>query len=191
MYKLYISLLVGYCLIHSVLADNSLMKRVYYSWWYRFFYVVFAIISLFPILYVYTKIPGEEFFYPQNKLLYFIGLAGLIFGIYATRSYDNLSFLGIRQIKEFVLNSKKYEESKNITFKGALRVVRHPYYLSGILILWGRPLYIKDMILNFIFTAYFIIGAFNEERKLLQIFGKGYQNYKSRVPMLIPRIFKK
>lgn len=191
MYKLYILLLIGYCLIHSVLADNSLMKKVYYSWWYRFFYVVFAIISLVPIFWVYKEIPGEDFFYPQNNLLYLIGLGGLIFGIYATRSYDNLSFLGIRQIKEFVLNRKKYEESKKITFKGALRVVRHPYYLSGILILWGRPLYIKDMILNVIFTAYFIIGALNEERKLLKTFGKDYRHYKSRVPMLIPRIFKK
>ena len=191
MHKTYTLLLITYCLIHSVLADNFLMKKIYNLWWYRFFYVVFSVLSLIPISYVYIKIPKELSFYPQSNSLYFIGLAGLIFGIYATRSYDNLSFLGIKQLKNYILHKEKIEDNKQLNFDGALKIVRHPYYLAGILILWGRPLYIKDLILNIVFTTYFIIGALNEERKLVRIFGGDYLKYKSKVPMFIPRIFKK
>lgn len=191
MYRFYVLLLILYCVVHSVLADNFLLKRVYYSWWYRLFYVILSVILLIPIFYVYFKLPEESLFYYSNRLLYFIGIAGLAFGVYATQSYDNLSFLGLRQVSEFVLHRKVHEDSKQISFKGALRIVRHPYYLAGMLILWGRPLYIRDLILNLIFTAYFITGAFNEERKLLKTFGKSYQVYRDKVPMFIPRFFKR
>ena len=35
-------------------------------------------------------------------------------------------------------------------------------------------------------TAYFVIGAWFEERKLERVFGEAYSRYRSRVPGLLP-----
>ena len=58
--------------------------------------------------------------------------------------------------------------------------------LAGILLLWGRNLDSADMIVNVVFTAYLIIGATLEEKKLVKEFGDDYLEYKRTVSMLVP-----
>jgi len=38
-------------------------------------------------------------------------------------------------------------------------------------------------------TAYILVGLQLEERDLIAEFGATYQNYRQRVPMLVPRLF--
>lgn len=195
LYVVFVFLLTVYCIIHSLLADNFLMKKVYYSWWYRFFYVLQSIFLLFPIFIIYNKLPKINLFYPDNGLKYLLytpSILGIYIGYLATKVYDNASFLGVKQVYQYFKNKKKYFFKNEGAFKqeGILKVVRHPYYLAGILILWGRPLYYKDLITNIVLTLYFIIGAINEERKLIKIYGDTYKKYKAEVPMLIPRFYK-
>lgn len=195
LYVVFVLSLTVYCIIHSLLADNLLMKKVYYSWWYRFFYVLQSIFLLFPIFIIYIKLPKINFFYPDNGLkylLYIPSILGIYIGYLATKVYDNTSFLGVKQVYQYFKNKKKHFFERESAFKqeGILKNVRHPYYLAGILILWGRPLYYKDLITNVVFTLYFIIGAINEERKLIKIYGDTYKKYKAEVPMLIPRFYK-
>lgn len=40
--------------------------------------------------------------------------------------------------------------------------------------------------LNLGLTAYVLIGAYFEERKLVSEFGEGYAEYRRRTPMLMP-----
>jgi len=169
------------------------MRKIYRLWWYRFFYVILSTVLLIPLFAIYLSLPKDTFFYPSfpyTLLLYSIGAVGLAVGYIASKSYDNDSFLGLKQINLYFKNNEKYyfESADLVTDKGILGIVRHPYYLAGILLLWGRPLYLKDLITNVIFTLYFILGAINEERKLINIFGDAYIKYKRKVPMLIPRI---
>lgn len=196
LYYLYAISLIIYCLLHSLLADYKIMGKIYILWWYRFFYVFLSAILLIPLFALYLILPKETFFYPPfpyRVFLYLIGAAGLVVGYIASKSYDNDSFFGLKQIRRYFKNNEKYyfESTNLITDKGILGIVRHPYYLAGILLLWGRPLYFKDLITNVILTTYFILGAINEERKLINIFGNAYIEYKRKVPMLIPRIKKK
>ncbi|UOD34413.1 isoprenylcysteine carboxylmethyltransferase family protein [Deferribacteraceae bacterium V6Fe1] len=193
LYYLYSIFLIIYCLLHSLLADYKLMGKIYRLWWYRFFYVVLSTVLLIPLFAIYISLPKEAFFYPPfpySLFLYLIGAVGLIVGYVASKSYDNDSFLGLKQIKMYYKNKEKYyfESADLITDKGILSIVRHPYYLAGILLLWGRPLYFKDLITNVILTIYFILGAINEERKLINIFGDTYKKYKKNVPMLFPKV---
>jgi len=124
--------------------------------------------------------------------LYTPSILGIYIGYLATKVYDNASFLGVKQVYQYFKNKKKYFFKNEGAFKqeGILKAVRHPYYLAGILILWGRPLYYKDLIINIVLTLYFIIGAINEERKLIKIYDDTYKKYKEKVPMLIPRFYK-
>ena len=71
--------------------------------------------------------------------------------------------------------------------RGPYRWVRHPLYISMILMIWSFPDLTSDRLLfNVLCTAYFIVGTVLEERDLAASFGEAYLDYKTRVPMLIP-----
>lgn len=187
--------LIMYCLFHSVLADADLMKWIYTKWWYRMFYVVQSVVLLIPILYVYILLPSEPLYtISDNMSLLFRSLQGVavVFAVYASRSYDNRYFLGIGQIMDRYRSDRlSFHDHKEFVLTGALQYVRHPYYSAGLVFIWFRPLYQKDLVVNVIFTVYFILGAVNEERKLIKYFGSTYRDYQQRVPMLIPRLWRK
>jgi protein-S-isoprenylcysteine O-methyltransferase Ste14 len=52
---------------------------------------------------------------------------------------------------------------------------------------WSCPYLTLDRLLfNILFTAWTVIGMILEERDLLDSFGKAYQEYRKKVPILIP-----
>lgn len=193
MFTLFV-LLTLYCIIHSVLADFEIMKKWYFKWWYRFFYVVQSNLLLIPPFVVYLKIESDYVLnYPFiiKLILFLIQIFAVAFSIYAAKSYDNMSFLGFTQIKNFLFHGEEeFREKGLFELDGALKYVRHPYYFSGLVLIWARPLKGKDLIVNFVFTLYFILGAYNEERKLLKYFGNAYEEYRQKVPMLIPTFLR-
>ncbi|MGA1862670.1 isoprenylcysteine carboxylmethyltransferase family protein [Deferribacter thermophilus] len=184
--------LILYSVLHSVLADDVLMKRYYYKWWYRFFYVLISSVLLIPAWIIYVKLPKIYFFNPPvyvKAFLYLIDLLALAFGYYASKSYDNSSFLGIKQVKNFIkYGIRDVKPEEKFVKNGALKFVRHPYYFTAIILLWFRPMYYKDLVVSVIFTIYLVVGAINEERKLIRKFGEEYIKYKKDVSMLIPFI---
>jgi protein-S-isoprenylcysteine O-methyltransferase Ste14 len=98
-----------------------------------------------------------------------------------------MSFLGFTQIKNYIkYGEEEFKEKGLFELNGALKYVRHPYYFSGLVLIWARPLKGKDLVVNIVFTIYFILGALNEERKLVKYFGNTYKDYQKKVPMLIP-----
>ena len=84
------------------------------------------------------------------------------------------------------LAARYLREDCSLDIKGMLGIVRHPWYSGGILIVWARNLDVTAIITNLVITAYFIVGAFLEERKLLAEFGAEYKNYQRSVSMLFP-----
>ncbi len=70
---------------------------------------------------------------------------------------------------------------------GPYRWVRHPLYLSSIMLIWTNPdLSLDRLQLNLLFTVWVIAGTLLEERKLVARFGQAYRSYQRAVPMLIP-----
>lgn len=70
---------------------------------------------------------------------------------------------------------------------GPYRWVRHPLYLSALLLIWSYPDLTPDrLLLNLSFTAWVIMGTLHEERKLVASYGEEYRNYQREVPMMIP-----
>jgi len=108
-------------------------------------------------------------------LLFFLG----------SRHYDARQLLGIKQIREGTSN-KAITDSGKLDTSGVLGMIRHPWYAAGIFLLWGGQLDISAIIVNTILTAYLIIGAFLEEKKLVREFGMEYRAYQARVSMFLP-----
>jgi len=86
-------------------------------------------------------------------------------------------------------------EDHKLVSRGAYAVVRHPAYLVPMLIWLGlgvaflNPLVIAAAILYVIPNYFFYIRA--EERMMLESFGDEYRDYRRKVPMLIPRPYRR
>jgi len=78
--------------------------------------------------------------------------------------------------------------SKDDSFvvSGIHRIIRHPWYLGGILIVWAQDLSVSTIMINMIISVYFIVGSFLEELKLVREFGDKYREYQQTVSMLFP-----
>lgn len=151
---------------------------------YRFFYNIFAVISFAPILWLMVVLP-DQVLYRIPVPWVFLSFAGqfaatlvLVVGVLHTGA---LSFLGLRQLIE-----GEKRQSRLVT-DGLYRWVRHPLYTAGLLFIWLTPVMSQNTLVVMIAaTIYIIGGAFFEERKLKREFGREYEEYRSKTPMLIP-----
>jgi protein-S-isoprenylcysteine O-methyltransferase Ste14 len=191
--SIWILLAVGlYGLIHSLLASmgvKALVRRglgPLADRYYRMAFNIFGVLSLIPVLALVVLLPDKRIYsipFPWSlPLLALQGLAivGLVVGVLQTGAS---SFLGFKQLFEPLAF-----ENELVT-AGIYRYVRHPLYSAGILFLWASPLMTRNLFFLFLgLTAYFVIGALFEERKLLIEYGSAYARYRDQTPMFIPRL---
>jgi protein-S-isoprenylcysteine O-methyltransferase Ste14 len=74
------------------------------------------------------------------------------------------------------------------TVRGPYCLIRHPLYFFTILMIWSCPDLTTDRLMfSITWTFWIIAGAYFEERDLIHEFGDAYREYRSAVPMVIPR----
>ena len=182
-----------WCALHSLLIHPPvtawLRRRLGDAFrFYRIAYNLFALLTLLPLLAYARSMQGPVWFdwsgpwrVPQALML---GTGVLLF-LLGARRYDARRFLGLAQLKEQDAGGG-LARSGALDTGGILGVVRHPWYSGLLLVLWARPLADADLVLNTVFSAYLVIGARLEERKLIAEFGERYRAYQREVSMLVP-----
>lgn len=182
-----------WCFLHSFMiaprVTEFVRKRSEKAYrYYRIFYNLIAFVTLIPVLIYSFSIKAQPLFRWEGPFRIVQGLlvasAFLLF-IGGAGRYDLLQFLGIRQVRENNACSTLTNDCRLDT-GGILGVVRHPWYAGGILIVWAENLDVTAILTSLVITAYFLIGAFLEERKLLAEFGEEYIVYRRRVSMFFP-----
>jgi protein-S-isoprenylcysteine O-methyltransferase Ste14 len=185
-------------LVHSILASHGFKHLVrqavgalaYYRL-YRLAYNVFSVASLFPIAVMLLTFPDKPLYAIPEPWVYLTtviqGLAAiaLIAGVMQT---GPLEFMGLSQL------APSYGDSKpaDLITSGLYSYIRHPLYTAGLIFIWFSPVMtVNRLALWIVFSAYIIIGAWFEERKLLRDFGSAYADYKSKTPMLIPNFINR
>ncbi|MDQ2719118.1 MAG: isoprenylcysteine carboxylmethyltransferase family protein [Bacteroidota bacterium] len=180
---------IVYYVVHSVLASTKV--KIFFEekmgrWfrYYRLTYSIFASITLILILIFQYSFQSPVLI--RAELLkyfsfFFLLLPGLVIMFISIKKYF-LLLSGIRSL---------YESTPPVELKveGIHRFVRHPLYSGTIIFVWGLffifPM-LNNLIAAVLLTVYVLIGINFEEKKLVKEFGKKYEEYIYRVPMLIP-----
>lgn len=70
---------------------------------------------------------------------------------------------------------------------GLYRLVRHPLMLGFLLAFWAAPrMDLGHLVFTCGMTLYILAGTLFEERDLRRSLGRAYEDYRKRVPMLLP-----
>jgi methanethiol S-methyltransferase len=96
---------------------------------------------------------------------------------------DHVEFLGLRQVGI----SAAPEQAESLQIAGPYGWVRHPLMLGTLVFLWGQPVMPPELLLlNVGLTAYIVLAIRLEERELVRKFGTAYEEYRRKVPALVP-----
>jgi protein-S-isoprenylcysteine O-methyltransferase Ste14 len=182
-----------WCGLHSALISITvtgyLAKKLRGGFrFYRLFYNTFSLITLVPLLSYSASIRQEPVFRwhgPMLPVKWLLLAAGIFLFLSGGRGYSVSKFLGIHQIKTKRENGS-LSESGPFAASGIHKVIRHPWYLGGMMIVWARDLSLPIILINSVITSYFIVGAFLEERKLIRELGEPYRRYRATVSMFFP-----
>jgi methanethiol S-methyltransferase len=178
---------LAYGFVHTVLAMNS-VKDIFkgFSKYYRLIYNGLAVILILPILNYQFSFPSQLLLEKSllNQILGGLMMtSGLFLAYKALTSYD---------LKEFIGTQYLQQSPNPSTFKTdeLSSVVRHPLYLGILVFLWGWFGFsglLSSLVTALALSIYIRIGIYFEEKKLVEQFGRVYQDYQKKVPMLIPR----
>ncbi len=188
MYAAFVFVFAVFAFIHSLTAANWFKERVgvvmgktYRH--YRILYNVVSVLTFLPVFFVwgmYSIYAPVIYTAPQflHLPLYAVQVTSLGAAV--------LTFLGTGPLEFIGLKSGTPEKGQLVT-AGLYGVVRHPLYLCIVVFLWAKPVFdLLYILAAFLFTAYFVVGAFLEERRLVGEFGYKYRRYQREVPMFLP-----
>jgi methanethiol S-methyltransferase len=189
-------LLLGlFAIQHSVMARPA-FKR----WWngilpaacQRSTYVLLSSLILLLIFWQWQPMPTPLWRLDGIAAWLLIGLfwLGWAITVASTHMIDHFELFGLSQALSALRGAKVAGQS----FKTPLlyKVVRHPIMLGFLIAFWATPeMTVGHLLFAIANTAYILAGVHFEERDLIAEFGAAYQQYRERVPMLLPRIFSR
>lgn len=172
--------------VHSILAVPGIKNRIIgilgrFGRWYRLGYNMLSLL-LFSWVMLAWPHPPVLYFVPGvwGPLCYLlqICIAALLFRCAAQ--------LDLREFLGFGRKATGNEPTKLIQ-TGCYGWVRHPQYTLAIAFLALNPVMTgRWLALTMLSTAYFVIGAWLEEKRLLTELGDEYRQYREGVPMFLP-----
>lgn len=181
---------------HSFLASLKIKTLIREKFgnllaFYRLVYNFFSLFTFSMFLYYMPKLHFivYEIPAPFDLFVYALQVISLFFLIWTLKFVDLKEFIGFNQIIRYFKKqfNEKYDEKYTLRMDGPYKISRHPIYLFTILFLILRPyMTLSYFILIILTIIYFYIGSYFEEKKLEQIFGHEYIEYKSRVSRIFP-----
>ena len=184
-------LLALFAIQHSVMARRWFKER-----WTRIVppplerstYVLFSSLALIVLFWQWRPLGGVVWSVEDamgRAVLYALFAFGWLLVLVSTFLINHFDLFGLRQVWLF-LRGKPYTKLDFGT-PWAYRLVRHPIYLGWFFAFWMTPTMTFAHLLFAIATAAYILIAIQfEERDLVREHGDAYEEYRRRVPMIVP-----
>jgi len=187
-------LLLGiFAVQHSVMARPAfkrVLTRVIPEAAERSTYVLMSSLALIALFAFWQPIGGVIWNVTSPALreavngLFFFGF-GLV--LMSTLLINHFDLFGLRQVWLYLVG-KPYTQ---LEFRTPLfyQYVRHPLYVGWFISFWATPTMTGAHLVFAIMTSAYMLTAIRwEERDLLAVHGKDYENYRKQVPKLIPSL---
>ena len=183
-----------FCLLHTLFATDkfklymqAILKKKYR--FYKLAYSLFAVVTLVIVLGYNYRVQSFNLWNVSltEKIIAITGLAisSFLMLLFTRKFFFELSGADVFQ---------KQKVSRELLQTNFYKYVRHPLYTATLIFVWNIFL-LKPSLSNLIscicISAYTIFGISLEEKKLLIEFGESYKSYRSKTPMLFPKIFIK
>jgi len=193
------AIVVDLMLLGLFAIQHSIMARPVFKRWFagiipeacqRSTYVLLSSLILLLLFWQWQPIPIQVWQIGGIAAWFLTGVywLGWLIAFASTFMIDHFDLSGLRQAY-FALRGAK---DPGQTFRTPLlyKIVRHPLMLGFLLAFWATPdMTAGHLLFAIMTTAYILVALQFEERDLIAVFGATYQQYRERVPMLLPRIF--
>ncbi len=176
---------------HSVMARPAFKRRltrIVPTSAERSTYVLVSSLTLIALFALWQPLGGEVWTVmdPTLRGVLWGGFAfGWLLVLVSTFLINHFDLFGLRQVW-LQLVGRPYTE---IGFRtpGPYRYVRHPLYVGWFFAFWSTPtMTVSHLVFAVATSAYILIAIRLEERDLVAHLGNAYQEYRERVPMLMP-----
>ena len=185
-----LGLLGLFALQHSVMARPAFKRawtKVIPESAERSTYTLLSSLALILLFWLWRPVGGTVW-NVENETARVALYAAYAFGwallLYVTFLLDHFDLFGLRQVwLQFRGRAYTHVPFKTPTL---YRWVRHPLYVGWLIIFWATPtMTVTHLLFAFMTTAYILIAIQLEERDLVAALPE-YDEYRKRVPMLVP-----
>jgi protein-S-isoprenylcysteine O-methyltransferase Ste14 len=196
------ALLINVLLLGVFGLQHSVMARPVFKRWLtrwvpaaieRSTYVLASSLALILLFWGWQPVGGTvwEVQDPVGRaLLYGLFAFGWLLVLVSTFLINHFDLFGLRQVW-LQLRGREYTQLRFVT-PWPYRLVRHPLYVGWLFAFWATPtMTATHLLFAIVTTAYILVAIRFEERDLLDAHGADYANYRARVPMLIPKLFRR
>ncbi|WP_146907161.1 methanethiol S-methyltransferase [Arenimonas daejeonensis] len=193
------ALLVNLGLLAAFAVQHSVMARpAFKRWWTQFVpeaaerstYVLFSSLALIALFWFWQPMGGVVWDIDEpfaRGVMHGLFAFGWLLVLVSTFLINHFDLFGLRQVW---LNFRgiPYKPLKFGT-PGPYRLVRHPLYLGWLFAFWATPTMTVAhlMVFALMTTAYIFVAIQFEERDLVDALPE-YEDYRKRVPMILPRL---
>lgn len=195
MYFVLVILWVFFYASHTLLASLKVKRKIQgimvnaYKW-YRLIYSLTSLAFIFMVFIYAGSIPKLIIFSHSPTLLYIGYLSaglGTIIIVRSLKYFSGAKFIGL------IPHNDLEEQKEELISSGIYKFIRHPIYTGIIGIFIGYFLFdpnLATMLHLIALLLYLPFGIYYEEKKLIEIYGQEYLDYKKTASALFPKTIK-
>lgn len=197
----FVALLTNILLIIIFASQHSFMARNWFKKIITTFihpaserctYVLMSGLSLWLIIFLWQPINGTIWHIENDIMSSFISflfIFGWAFSSLATFNINHFELFGLQQAYLNLVN--KLPAQINFTEKLFYKFIRHPIQLGILIGIWATSnMTYGHFTISILLTLYIFLGLYFEEKDLVNTLGDAYKDYKQRVGLVIPKIWR-